>query len=90
MANVRLRWNMGTFIAIANQVNAAVCGPAAERVKAAVSDAHHPELPEFIHTATDPRTGVGDFARTVVINGHPHAMTVEAKHGVLARALGSA
>ena len=39
MANVRLKWNMGTFIAISNQVNAAVCAPAAERVKAAVSDA---------------------------------------------------
>lgn len=90
MANVRLKWNMGQFVAIANKVNAAVCMPAAERVAGAVSDAHHPELPEFIHTATDPRSGLRDWARSVVINGHPHAMTVEAKHGVLARALGSA
>ena len=90
MADVRMKWNMGTFAAIANAVNAAECIPAAERVAAAVSDAHHPELSQFIHVKTDPRSGLNDWAHARVVNGHPHAMTVEAKHGIMARALGSA
>jgi hypothetical protein len=87
MADVK--WNMGTFVAIGNQVNAEVCIPAAERVAAAARDEHHPELPPFIHVKTDTR-GFPDWAHARVVNGHPHNMGIEAKHGVLARALGAA
>lgn len=90
MADVRIKWNMGEFVRIANAVNAEVCAPAAAKVAAAATDPHHPELGPFIHEHTDPRSGLGDWAHTRVVSGHPHAMTVEAKHGVLARALGSA
>ncbi len=91
MADVKIKWRMGTFVAIGNQVNAVVCIPAAERVAAAASGAlaeHHPEL-DAIHVKTDTR-GLPDWAHARVVNGHPHAMAIEAKHGVLARALGSA
>lgn len=85
-----IRWNMSTFVKIANEVNVAVCIPAAERVAAATRDPHHPELADFIHIKTDPRAGVRDWAHARVVNGHPHAMALESKHGVLARALGQA
>lgn len=91
MANPKIKWNMGTFVAIGNQVNAEICGPLGDKVAAAASSAlaeHHPEL-DAIHIFTDTR-GEKDWAHTMVINGHPHAMAIESKHGVLARALGAA
>ena len=90
MADVKIKWNVGELVRITNLVNAGVCIPAAERVAAAATDAHHPELPQFIHVQVDPRSGIRDWAHARVVNGHPHAMTIEAKHGTLARAMGSA
>lgn len=92
MADVKLKWNIGTFTSIANEVNEAICIPAATRVRDAarvgLAD-HHPEL-DAIHLQTDPRSGVRDWAHVRVINGHPHADLIEAKHGVLGRAMGAA
>lgn len=85
-----IRWNMRTLVEIANAVNVAECIPAAERVAAAARDPHHPELAAFIHVETDPRSSTRDWAHARVVNGHPHAMAIESKHGVLARALGQA
>lgn len=90
MADVKIKWNMGEFVRIANAVNAELCAPAAAKVAAAARDDHHPEYGPFVHTTTDPRSGLGDWAHTRVVSAHPHAMTIESKHGVLGRALGSA
>lgn len=90
MADVRMKWRMGTFVEIANAVNAAQCIPAAQRVKAAVSAPGHEDMPSMVHVVTDPRSGVRDFAHARVVNAYPSAMQVEAKYGSLARAMGSA
>ena len=90
MADVRLKFNMGTLVSITNQVNAALCVPAAQRVKAAVSAPGHEDMPSMVHVVTDPRSGVGDWAHARVVNAYPSALQVEAKYGSLARALGSA
>lgn len=87
---VKLKLDMATLVEIANKANSAICVPAANKVAAAARSPHHPELAEFIHVKVDPRSGVGDWAHARVVNGHPHAMKIESKHGVLARALGSA
>ena len=90
MADVRMKWRMGTFVEIANAVNAAQCMPAAERVAAAVSAPGHEDMPSFVHVRSEPRSGVRDWAHAFVVNSYPSAVQVEAKYGSLARALGSA
>lgn len=86
---VKIKWNMGEFVAIANAVNEAECIPAAERVAAGVRG-QQPEYGQFAHVETDPRSGLRDWAHARVVVAAPHAMTTEARHGYLARALGSA
>lgn len=91
MGNVRIvSWNNALMVSIANKTNREICVPAAERVAAAARDPHHPELAQFVRVGVDPRAGFEDWAHAAVFNDHPHAMKVEAKHGVLGRALGSA
>ena len=87
---VQFKLNMATLVEIANAANAKICVPAANKVAAAARSPHHPELAEFIHVKVDPRSGAGDWAHARVVNGHPHALKIESKHGVLARALGEA
>lgn len=90
MADVKIKWRIGAFVEIANAVNAAVCIPAAQRVKGAVTAPGHEDMPRMVHVVTDPRSGAGDFAHARVVNAYPSALQVEAKYGSLARALGSA
>lgn len=89
MGNIRV----GEFVRISNAVNDTFCVPIAEqianRAKANAPD-NHPEVPRFIHVQTNRRTGFSSgrrWANAVVINGHPYAMRLEAKYGILGRAV---
>ncbi len=90
MAGVVTRWRMAEFVAISNAVNEGVCKPLAQKVAGAVSDEKFPGLSKYIHVTTDPRSGLRDWAHSRVVNAHPKAMSMEARRGVMARALGSA
>lgn len=89
MGNIRV----GEFVRLSNAFNDAICAPLAERVAAkakAAAPANHPEVPQFIHVKKNPRTGFASgrrWASSVVINGHPYAMKLEAKYGILGRAM---
>lgn len=89
-----IKWRPSELARIANEVNRAVCVPLAERVAAAAGDLPgHPELAGFVHVVVDERAGRGwargDWAHARVVSYHPAAMALEAKHGVLGRALGA-
>ena len=93
MDGVTMKWRMREFVAIANQVNAAICVPIAERVAADVrasAPEGHPDMAKFVHVDTDPRSGLRDWAHASVFNNYPGAMTLESRHGLMGRALGSA
>ena len=90
---VDIRWNIGEFVRIANEVNESVCVPLAESV-AATARGSAPflsgEYKGSIGVSTDPRSGVGDWAHAYVEATDDKAMVIESRTGNLARALGSA
>lgn len=91
MSDVQIKWRMKEFVRIANEANVSICGSIAEKVaESARSGAleNHPEYAKFIHTATDERSSVRDWAHSTVINAHPAALKIESKYGTLARAFG--
>lgn len=90
MDGVTIKWRMAEFVAIANQVNTAVCIPLAEGVAAHVTAEGHPDMPKFVHVGVDPRSGMRDWAHASVVNAYPGAMTLESRLGLMAKALGSA
>lgn len=89
-ANVRIKWNRAEFVAISNTVNDSLCAELGKKVAAAARDEKTPGLADYIHIPTDPRSGWRDWAHTRVVNSHPKAAQMEARRGVMARALGSA
>lgn len=93
MARLVIKWNMDEFVRIANEVNAAVCAPAAERV-ADTARASAPflsgEYKASIRVETDARSGFGDFAHSYVVADDDKAGVIESRTGNLGRAMGSA
>ncbi len=89
-----VKLNMPGLIAISNEVNGTVCRELAEKAKAAMeSDARtfavSGDYAESFEITSDQRTGADDFAHTYVYSTSPYALQVEARHGTMARGLGS-
>lgn len=88
-----LRLNIPGLIAIANEVNEAVCKPIADDVAArakASAKRDTGDYAESIHVETDPRTGAADFAHQRVVASNWKASILEARNGTLSKALGGA
>ncbi|PFG16278.1 hypothetical protein ATK74_0812 [Propionicimonas paludicola] len=87
--------NMAELVEISNLVNREVCNPIGEQVLArAQADAdgfaQSGNYRDTLRLEPDVRDGVEDWAHTRVVSGARYGHIVEAKHGTLARALGSA
>lgn len=89
-----IKFNRSEFIAIANQVNAEICVPIAERVAATVTESApegHPGMAKFVHVGVEPRSAwAHDYAHATVVNNYPGALKLESRLGLMAQALGSA
>jgi hypothetical protein len=86
--------NMAELIEISNEVNEKVCKPIAEQTleearalaeEFTVTGGYR----DTLRVETDTRTGVDDWAHSRVVSGVRYGHIVEAKHGTLARALGT-
>lgn len=84
MADPKVTLNVAELIRISNAVNREVCAPLAEKVASAARDAH-PWAAKMVHTVSDVRSSVTDFAHQWVTV----PTVLESRTGVLARTMRS-
>lgn len=90
----RFEWNMPGLVELSNDALEAWCVPIAEQVEQAAQEAapvgETGDYKASIHIEKDLRTGPDDFAHVRVVADDDKAAIIEARRGVLGRALSSA
>ncbi|MGC3954632.1 MAG: hypothetical protein QM804_10320 [Propionicimonas sp.] len=93
MSGDRFEWNIAGLIDLSNEVLDADCIPIANEIAStarSIAPADTGEYRDSIHVETDKRTGVNDFAHAYVVADDPKAAIIEARKGILGRAIGGA